>query len=72
MTHKQITANFTRTYNRILWSLVRIKEGVLGVKVYGNRHPTSKRIWDIGVAKIRKGRQTSAVHQPWRQGDGGG
>ena len=59
-------------YNRTLWSLVRIKEGVLGVKVYGSRHPMSKRTWDIGVARIRKERQTSGVHQPWWQGDGGG
>jgi hypothetical protein len=49
-------------YNRTLWSLVRIKEGV---KVYGSRHPMSKRTWDILVAKIREGRQTSGVHQPW-------
>jgi len=60
------------TYNRTLWSLVRIKEGVLGVKVYGSRHPVSKRTGDIGVAKIRKGRKTSGMQQPWEQGDGGG
>jgi len=33
---------------------VRIKKGVLGVKVYGSRHPISKRTGDIRVAKIRK------------------
>jgi len=30
----------------------------------------SKRTGDIGVAKIRKGRKTSRVDQPWGQGDG--
>jgi len=49
---------------------VRIKEGVLGVKVYGSRHPMSKRTENIWMAKIRKGRKTSGVHQPWGQGDG--
>ena len=38
--------------------------------VYGSQHPMSKRIEDIAVAKIRKGRKTSRVHQPWGQGDG--
>jgi hypothetical protein len=33
---------------------VRIKKVVLGMKVYGSRHPISKRTGDIGVAKIRK------------------
>ena len=42
-------------YNRILWSVVRIKEGVLGVKVYGSWHPTSKRTWDTGGQKSEKG-----------------
>ena len=45
---------------------------MLGVKVYGSRHPMSKITGDIGVAKIRKGRKTSGVHQTWEQGDGGG
>ena len=40
------------------------------MKVYGSRHPMSKRNEDIWVAKIRKGRKTSGVHQPWGQGDG--
>jgi len=44
---------------------VRIKEVVLGVKVYGSRHPISKRTGDTGMAKILKGRKTSRVHQPW-------
>jgi len=56
-------------YHHTLWFLVRIK-GVLGVKVYGSRHPMSKRVGDTGMAKIRKERQTSGVHQPWGQGDG--
>ena len=43
---------------------------MLGVKVYGSRHPMSKRVGDTGMAKIRKERQTSGVHQPWGQGDG--
>jgi len=30
----------------------------------------SKRTGDIGMAKIRKWRKTSGVHQPWGQGDG--
>ena len=34
-------------YNRTLWSLVRVKEGVLGVKVYGSRHPMPKTTWEI-------------------------
>jgi len=49
---------------------VRIKEGVLGVKVCGSWHPMSKGIGGTGMAKIRKERQTSGVHQPWGQGDG--
>jgi len=32
----------------------------------------SKRTGDIGVAKVQKGRKTSAVQQSWGQGDGGG
>ena len=56
-------------YNRTLWSLVSIK-GVLGVKVYCSRHPMSKRTGDTGVAKIRQGRKTRGIQQPWRQGDG--
>jgi len=51
---------------------VRIKGGVLGVKVYGGWHFMSKRTGDIGVAKIRKGRETSGVHQRWGQGVGRG
>jgi len=51
-------------------ALVRIKVGVLGVKVYGSRHPMANRTGDIGVAKIRNGRKSSGVHQPWGQGDG--
>jgi len=39
------------------------------VKVYSSRHPMSKRTGDIGMAKIRKERQTSGVQQPWGQGD---
>jgi len=30
-------------YNRTIWSLVRSKEELLGVKVYGSRHPMSRR-----------------------------
>jgi len=30
----------------------------------------SKRTGDIVIAKIRKGRKTSGVHQPWGHGDG--
>ena len=47
-----------------------MKERVLGVKVYGSRHPMLKRTGDIGVVKFRKGRKTGGVYQPWRQGDG--
>ena len=43
----------------------------VGVKVYGSRHPMSKRTGDSGVAKIRKGRKTSRVRQPWGQRNGG-
>jgi len=43
---------------------VRIKEGVLGVKVYGSRHPMSKKNGDDQMAKIRRGRKRSEVHQP--------
>jgi len=60
------------TYNRTLWSLVRIKEGVLGVKVYGSRNPMSKRTGDIEVVKIRKRRKTNGVYQPLWQGNRGG
>jgi len=49
---------------------VRVKEEVLGLKVYGSQHPMSKRTGEIGMSKIRKERQTRGVHQPWRQGDG--
>ena len=38
------------------------------VKVYGSRHPISKRTGDIGVAKIRKGTKTNRVHQSWGAG----
>jgi len=38
------------------------------VNVYGSRYPMSKGTGDIGVAKIRKGRKTSHVHQPWGGG----
>jgi len=48
-------AILTRCYNRTLRSLVRIKEGVLGVIVYGSRHPISKRNGDIGVGRSEKG-----------------
>jgi len=40
------------------------------VKVCGSRHPMSKRTGDIEVAKIRKGRKTGRVRQPWGQRDG--
>ena len=40
------------------------------MKVYGSRHPMLKRSGDVGVAKIRKGRKTSRVHQPWGLEDG--
>jgi len=63
---------YRTAYNRTLWSFVRIKEGVLGVKVYGSRNPMSKRTGDIEVTKIPKGRRTSGVDQPWGQGYGGG
>jgi len=43
----------------------------VGVKVYSSRHPVSKRTGDIGMAKIRKGRKTSRVRQPWGQRNGG-
>jgi len=50
-------------------ALVRIKERVLGVKVYGSRHPMSKRTGDIGMAKIRKWRKTIGVGAGrWRRG----
>ena len=32
--------------------LVRIKEGVWGVKVYGSRHPMSKGTGDIGMFNL--------------------
>ena len=44
---------------------MRIKQGVLGVNVYGSRHPMSKRTANIELAKIRKRRKTGGVHQPW-------
>ena len=50
-------------YNRTLWSLVRIKEGVLEVKVYGSRHPMSKRTWDIGGGEDPK-RETNKWSAP--------
>ena len=34
--------------------------------------PCQREFGTLGVAKIRKGRRTSGVHQPWIQGDEGG
>ena len=42
-------------YNRTLWFLVRIKEGVLGVKVHGSRHPMSKSTGTFGWRRFKKG-----------------
>jgi len=49
---------------------VRIKEGFSGVKVYGSRHPMSKRIGDIGMAKMRRGKKEVECTSLGRQGDG--
>ena len=54
----KLNNNFrTTSYNRTIWALVRSKEEMLGLKVYGSRHPMSKRTGDTGMAKIRKERQ---------------
>jgi hypothetical protein len=42
---------------------VKIKEGVLGVKDYGSRHPTSKRTWDTGGGEDPK-RETDKWSAP--------
>ena len=49
---------------------MRVKEGVLGVKIYGSRAPHIKETGDNGMANFRKERQTSVVHHPWGQRDG--
>ena len=46
--------NRSGVYNCTIWSLVRIKGGVLGVKVYGSRHPMSKRTGTLGWRRSEK------------------
>jgi hypothetical protein len=49
-----MTIDIWLPYNRTLCSLVRTKEEVFGVKVYGSRQPMSKRTGDIGMARSAK------------------
>jgi hypothetical protein len=44
-----------RRYNLTLWFLVRIKEGVLGVKVYGSRHPCQRELGTLGWRRSENG-----------------